>query len=144
MTASELTEQDRFVISRRRRLTVTPFFGRVDLYDFALGATDGAICRVRQRVWRFNQDIRFYGAGGGNVDVMRIRARRRFDPWARYELTDACGKTIGEIQKVFVSGPRRSAYLLYDDNGDEIARADGRRRRHPSVAARAASPPSPA
>jgi hypothetical protein len=139
--ASDFTQQDQFVISRRRRLSVTPSLGRIDFYDFALAATDDPICRVRQRVWRFNQDVRFYGAGNGNGVVMRIRARRRFDPWARYELTDACRETIGEIQKVFARSPLRSAYLLYDDKGDEVARVDGRpptapmRRRAGRVAA---------
>jgi hypothetical protein len=124
MTASDLTQHDQFVVTRRRRMTVTPSLSRVDVYDFALAASDDPICRVRQRVWRFNQDIRFHGAAGG--DVMRIRARPRFDPWARYELTDERRETIGEIQKVFGRDPLRSAYLLYDDNGDEIARVDGR------------------
>jgi hypothetical protein len=126
MTASDLTQQDRFVISRRRRLTVTPFLGRVDLFDFALDETDDPICRVRQRVWRFNQDIRFRAVGDGHDDIMRIRARRRFDPWGRYEVTDPDGETIGEIQKVFAGGSRRAAYVLYDRNGDEIARVVGR------------------
>jgi hypothetical protein len=124
MHANDLTQHDRFVISRRRRLAVTPSLGRVDLFDLGLATTDDAVCHVRQRVWRFNQDIRFYGEGA--VEVMRIRARPRFDPWARYELTDARRETIGEIQKVFAGGPLRSAYLLYDHNGDEIARVDGR------------------
>ena len=122
--ASDLTEQDRFVIRRRRRLTVTPSLGRVDVYDFALAASDDPICRVRQRVWRFNQDLRFYSADNG--DLMRMRARRRFDPWARHELTDPRGETVGEIQKVFAPGSRRAAYLLYDHNGDEVARVDAR------------------
>jgi hypothetical protein len=125
MTASDLTQQDEFVVTRRRRLAVTPFVGSVDVYDFAL-ATDDPICRVRQRVRRFNQDIRFNEAGKGRLEVMRIRARRRFDPWARYELTDARGDKIGEIQKVSSGGPLRSAYLLYDHNGEEVARVEGR------------------
>jgi hypothetical protein len=116
--------QDRFVIFRRRRVTVSPFLGRVDVYDLTAAATGEVICCVRQRVWRFNQDIRFYG--DGQVDVMRLRARRRFDPWMRYELIDARGEPIGEIQKVLARGTRRAAYLLYDRKGDEVARVDGR------------------
>jgi hypothetical protein len=115
--------QDRFVVSRQRRLTVTPFLGRVDVYDFTLDDSDEAIFRVRQRVWRFNQDIRFRRAGR---DVMRLRARARFDPWARFELVDADGEPIGEIQKVLSRGTRRASYLLYDRDGGEVARVDGR------------------
>ena len=102
-------------------MTVTPSLSRVDVYDFALAASDDPICRVRQRVWRFNQDIRFHGAAGG--DVMRIRARPRFDPWARYELTDERRETIGEIQKVFGQSLIRSTYKLYDSGGAETATA---------------------
>lgn len=120
---ADLTREDHFVVSRRRRLTVTPSLSRVDAYDFALAGTDEPICRVRQRVWRFDTDIRFHD---GNAERMRIRARRRFDPWARYELTDERRETIGEIQKVFGRDPVRSAYLLYDRGGDEVARVDGR------------------
>lgn len=103
---------------------MTPFLGRVDVYDFTLAATGEAICRVRQRVRRFNQDVRFHG--DRKVDVMRLRARPRFDPWARYELIDARGETIGEIQKVLARETRRASYLLYDRNGHEVDRVDGR------------------
>jgi hypothetical protein len=47
--------------------------------------------------------------------------RPRFDPWARCELTDASLDTIGEIEKAFVPRQRRSHYVLYDANGEEIA-----------------------
>jgi hypothetical protein len=124
MPASDVTQEDQFVVTRRRRLTVTPSLSRVDVFEFGLAATDEPICRVRQRVWRFTQDIHFYAPGDG--ELMRLRAGRRFDPWARYELLDARGETIGEIQKVFAGAPKRSAYLLYDCSGAQVARVDAR------------------
>jgi uncharacterized protein YxjI len=54
---------------------------------------------------------------------MRIKARQRFDPRARYDVTDASGETIGEIQKAFGESLLRSTYVLYDAEGNEVARA---------------------
>jgi uncharacterized protein YxjI len=55
---------------------------------------------------------------------MRIKARQRFDPRARYDVTDAEGAKIGEIQKVFGASLLRSTYRLYDANGEETALAN--------------------
>jgi uncharacterized protein YxjI len=54
---------------------------------------------------------------------MRIKARQRFDPRARYDVTDAEGNKIGEIQKVFGASLLRSTYALFDADGNEVARA---------------------
>ena len=52
---------------------------------------------------------------------MRLKARQRFDPAARYDITDAAGGTIGQIQKVFGASLLRSTYRLYDASGEETA-----------------------
>jgi hypothetical protein len=54
---------------------------------------------------------------------MRIKARQRFDPRARYDITDDRGAKIGEIQKVFGKSLLRSTYQLYDAAGNEVAYA---------------------
>jgi uncharacterized protein YxjI len=54
---------------------------------------------------------------------MRIKARQRFDPRARYDVTAADGSKIGEIQKVFGKSLVRSTYQLYDAAGNEVAQA---------------------
>lgn len=51
---------------------------------------------------------------------MRIKARQRFDPRARYDITISNGEKIGEIQKVFGSSLLRSTYRLYDGRGTEL------------------------
>jgi hypothetical protein len=117
---------DRFVVTRRRRYTLTPSLSSVDVYEFSLPTTDEPFCRVRQRVSRFNEDIRFYADEAGLVELMRIRALRRFDPWARYEVLDPSGETIGEIEKIFGTSPLRSTYVLYGREGEEVARVVGR------------------
>jgi uncharacterized protein YxjI len=54
---------------------------------------------------------------------MRINARQRFDPRARYDVTAADGTKIGEIQKVFGASLLRSTYALFDAQGNELATA---------------------
>jgi hypothetical protein len=62
---------------------------------------------------------------------MRIKARQRFDPRARYDVTATDGSKIGEIQKVFGASLLRSTYRLYDAAGAEVATAT---ERNPVVA----------
>ena len=52
---------------------------------------------------------------------MRIKARQRFDPRARYDVTGPDGSKIGEIQKVFGKSLLRSTYQLFDAAGNEAA-----------------------
>ena len=52
---------------------------------------------------------------------MKILARQRFDPRAKYDITDAAGGKIGQIQKVFGKSLLRSTYTLFDAQGTEVA-----------------------
>jgi uncharacterized protein YxjI len=52
---------------------------------------------------------------------MRILARQRFDPRAKYDITSAAGEKIGMIQKVFGKSLLRSTYTLFDAEGAELA-----------------------
>jgi hypothetical protein len=54
---------------------------------------------------------------------VRLKARQRFDPRARYDVTDERGGKIGEIQKVFGESLLRSTYRLYNASGAELALA---------------------
>lgn len=136
-------QHDRFVVTRRRRVTATPSLGSVDIYEFALADIDTPpVCHVRQRVSRPNDRIGFYADKARTVALMYLNTRSRFDPWARYELTDSDLHTVGEIQKAFVPRRRRSHYVLYGGDGDEVARVEA----HVPVAVgrrRAAASPSP-
>jgi len=55
------------------------------------------------------------------VELMRIKARQRFDPWATYDVTAADGTKIGEIQKAFGRSLIRSTYLIHAPNGTVTA-----------------------
>jgi uncharacterized protein YxjI len=114
---------DRFVLRQRIRPIVNQ-------YEFSL-PTDGdkpgePFCFVHQRRFKFKEDIRFYADDSKTAELMRIKARQRFDPRARYEVTDEQGQKIGEIQKVFGKSLLRSTYTIYDASGNELATASER------------------
>ena len=114
---------DRFVLRQRLKLVVNQ-------YEFSL-PTDGdqpgePFCFVQQKRFKFKEDIRFYTDETQSEELMRIKARQRFDPRARYDITAADGQKIGEIQKVFGKSLLRSTYRIYDEHGNEVATAGER------------------
>jgi hypothetical protein len=119
----DVQAHDRFVLRQRIR----PVINQYEL--FLPGPGDGPgepICFVEQKRFRLKEDIRFYADDLKSREVMRIKARRRFDPVARYDVTDARDVKIGEIQKVFTASLIRSTYVLADAEGSEIARVSER------------------
>jgi uncharacterized protein YxjI len=112
--------QDRFILRQR-------FAPVVNRYEFSLPAEDGTpgatICFAEQKRFKFKEDIRFFTDDTKTQELMRLKARQRFDPAARYDVTDAQGAKIGEIQKAFGASLIRSTYVLYDAEGEETARA---------------------
>jgi uncharacterized protein YxjI len=114
-------EHDRFILRQRFRFVINE-------YEFSLPGPDGetpgqAFCFVRQRPFKFKEDIRFYSDDSRAMETMRIKARQRFDPRARYDVAAADGSKIGEIQKVFGASLLRSTYRLYNATGQEVATA---------------------
>ena len=111
-------EHDRFILRQRFRVVVNE-------YEFSLpepGDRPGQpFCFVRQKPFKFKEDIRFYLDESQGTELMRIKARQRFDPAARYDVTAADGSKIGAIQKVFGRSLLRSTYKLYDAAGTEVA-----------------------
>ena len=114
---------DRFILRQRIRPIVNQ-------YEFSLPGADGEpgppFCFVRQRRFKFKEDIRFYTDESRSVELMRIKARQRFDPRARYDVTGADGQKIGDIQKVFGKSLLRSTYRIHDAYGNEVAIATER------------------
>jgi uncharacterized protein YxjI len=114
---------DRFVLRQRIKLVINQ-------YEFSLphdGDDPGQpFCFVEQKRFKFKEDIRFYTDESKTTELFRIKARQRFDPRARYDITAADGTKIGEIQKVFGKSLIRSTYQLFDANGNEVARAQER------------------
>jgi uncharacterized protein YxjI len=108
---------DRFVLRQRIKLVINQ-------YEFALPETENTpFCFVEQKRFTFKEDIGFYADESKSQMLLRIKARQRFDPRARYDITTAAGMPIGQIQKVFGASLFRSTYALFDANGAEICRA---------------------
>jgi uncharacterized protein YxjI len=120
-TPIDPNRHDRFVLRQRIRPVVNQ-------YEFFVPGPDGQgmgepFCFVEQRRFKFKEDIRFYADDTKTTELLRIKARQRFDPRARYDVTDATGVKVGEIQKVFGGSLLRSTYKIYDATGQEVATA---------------------
>jgi uncharacterized protein YxjI len=113
-------QHDRFLLQQK-------WAPMVNRYEFSIPDENGKpgqpVAFVQQKRFKFKEDIRFYADAAKQVEIMRINARQRFDPRARYDITDANGVKIGEIQKVFGESLLRSTYRLYDATGAETAKA---------------------
>jgi hypothetical protein len=112
-------QHDRFVL--RQRFTLV-----VNRYEFSIPdeAGDGTpFCFVEQARFKFKEDIRFFTDQTKSQELLRILARQRFDPRARYDVTGPGAEKVGEIQKVFGASLLRSTYALYDATGTEVATA---------------------
>ena len=104
-------EHDRFVLRQRW----APVINR---YEFSLPEGGEPFCFVEQKRFKFKEDIRFYADDTKSVELMRIKARQRFDPRATYDVTAPDGSKIGEIQKVFGASLIRSTYAIHSPAGE--------------------------
>jgi uncharacterized protein YxjI len=109
-------QHDRFVMRQRIKLVINQ-------YEFSLPteSDDGQpFCFVEQKRFKFKEDIGFFADDSKTQELMRIKARQRFDPKARYDVTAPDGSKVGEIQKVFGASLLRSTYTLYSAAGEEL------------------------
>ena len=115
---TEPNAHDRFVLRQRFRFAVNQ-------YEFSLPAEGDApaepFCFVQQKRFKFKEDIRFYTDDTKSVELLRIKARQRFDPRASYDVTSGSGERIGAIQKVFGKSLLRSTYRVLGPRGEELA-----------------------
>ena len=115
----DFNSHDRFVLHQRFKLVINQ-------YEFFLADEDGEgqpICFVEQKRFKFKEDIRFFTDDSKSEELMRILARRRFDPRARYDITLADGTKLGQIQKVFGKSLLRSTFAILGPGGLELATA---------------------
>ncbi len=114
---------DVFLLRQRWTLVVNRYI--FSLPD-AAGNEGERFAFVEQKRFKFKEDIRFYTDESKQVELLRIKARQRFDPAARYDITGPTGEKIGEIQKVFGKSLLRSTYRLFDANGEQTCEATER------------------
>jgi uncharacterized protein YxjI len=114
-------DHDRFVMRQRIRLVINQ-------YEFSVPEGDGdrdgdgePFCFVEQKRFKFKEDIRFFSDESKGHELLKILARQRFDPRARYDVTTPDGAKVGEIQKVFGASLLRSTFKLFGPAGAEVA-----------------------
>jgi uncharacterized protein YxjI len=104
-------QHDQFVLRQRIKLVINQ-------YEFSLADGEPPFCFVEQKRFKFKEDIRFYADDSKSVELLRIKARQRFDPRATYDITGPDGTKIGEIQKVFGASLLRSTFAIRDGSGE--------------------------
>jgi uncharacterized protein YxjI len=109
-------QHDRFFLRQRIRPVINQ-------YEFSLEEGEPPFCFAEQKRFKFKEDIGFFADETKTTELMRLKARQRFDPAARYDVTDPEGARLGQIQKQFGSSLLRSTYTLYDAYGNETATA---------------------
>jgi hypothetical protein len=92
---------DRFFLSQRIRPVVNQ-------YDVStLGADEKSageqVCFVAQKRMKLKEDLRAFTDATKTAEVFRIKAQQVWDPRARYDVTDASGQRVGQLQKAFGS-----------------------------------------
>jgi len=98
-------QHDRFVLRQHIKLVINH-------YEFSLAEGEPPFCFVEQARFKFKEDIRFFTDESKTTELLRIKARQRFDPRATYDITGADGTKIGEIKKVFGTSLFRSTYEI--------------------------------
>ena len=105
-------QHDRFVLKQRFTLVI-------NRYEFFLPEDETSpFCFVEQARFKFKEDIRFFSDRSKTHELIRLKARQRFDPAATYDVTTADGEKLGEIQKVFWRSLLRSTYRITDVSGN--------------------------
>jgi hypothetical protein len=118
MTPFPHAHVDRFTIRQRVRAVKNVYEVRVALPDDGEGEL---VAYVEQKTFALKEDVRFWADEAKTSELFRIKARQRFDPRARYRVTEAEGAEIGELGKEFRRSLARSTWRVYSAAGDEIA-----------------------
>jgi uncharacterized protein YxjI len=114
---------DRFTIRQRVRAVKNVYEVHVALP----GDEEGELAAyVEQKTFALKEDLRFWADEGKDRELFRVKARQRFDPAARYRVTDAQGADIGGLGKAFRRSLARSTWRVYSPAGEEIAWATER------------------
>lgn len=114
---------DVFLLRQKWTMVINRYF--FSLPD-AHGEEGERFAFVEQKRFRFKEDIRFFADETKRTQLMAIKARQRFDPAARYDITGPGGEKIGEVQKAFAQSLLRSTYQLFDAQGNQVCVATER------------------
>ena len=124
MTAFAHADLDRFTIRQRVRMVGNRYEVRRALPEDEEGEL---VAFVQQKTFALKEDMRFYADEDKQAELFRLKARQRFDPRARYRVTDADDAEIGELKKEFRRSLARSTWRVYAaDSDDELMYATER------------------
>jgi hypothetical protein len=117
--SADPAEHDRFFLSQRIR-------PMVNQYEVSTLGGDGKsagepVCFVEQKRMKLKEDLRAFADDSKTAEVFRIKAQQVWDPRARYDVTDAGGAHVGQLQKVFGKSLLRSTWRIYGAEGSEVA-----------------------
>lgn len=118
ITAFSQADVDRFTIRQRVKAVKNVYEVRVALPDDEEGEL---VAYVEQKTFALKEDLRFWADEAKTVERFRVKARQRFDPRARYRVTDAEDTELGELAKAFRRSLARSTWRIYSPEGEEIA-----------------------
>lgn len=115
----QYADVDRFTIRQRVRMVGNRYEVRKARSDDEEGEL---VAFVQQKTFALKEDLRFYADEDKQQELFRIKARQRFDPRARYRVTDAEDIEIGELKKEFKRSLARSTWRVYapGDAGREL------------------------
>ena len=114
MTPFAHAHVDRFTIRQRVKAVKNVYEVRVALPGDEEGEL---VAYVEQKTFALKEDLRFWADEAKTAELFRIKARQRFDPRARYRVTDAEGAEIGELGKEFKRSLARSTWRIYAPGG---------------------------
>ena len=119
MAPVDPNDHDRFLVSQR-------FTAMVNRYEVSTLGPDGKssgepVSFVQQKRMKLKEDLRAYTDESKTAELFRIKAQQIWDPRARYDVTDAAGQQLGQLQKVFGKSLLRSTWRIYDGAGEEVA-----------------------
>ena len=119
MTAVDPRLHDRFFLRQRFRLMINQY--EVSTLGPDEKSAGEQVCFVEQKRMKLKEDLRAFTDDSKTSEVFRIKAQQAWDPRARYDVTDANGQHVGQLQKVFGKSLLRSTWRLYDASGNETA-----------------------
>lgn len=115
----EPNEHDAFVVKQKFSLVVNE-------YDIET-ADGGQVAFVRQKPFAFKEELRFTPDRGVDQTLLLMKARKRFDPTATYDVVGPGGAQVGIVRKSFGASLLRSTWVLESPEGTEVAIARERK-----------------
>lgn len=111
----EPNEQDAFVVKQK-------FAAVINRYD--VETPDGSpVAFVEQKRFALKEELTFTPSREVRDVLMKMKARKRFDPSATYDVTGPGGTSIGIVRKAFGASLLRSTWVLESPDGTEVATA---------------------